>query len=319
MELIPRLFGVACFEYLVMLARIERQAYREKREAKLPTDEQIIERLNITRPTLKSIQKRIEEYRLVDDRDGRFRIGIEPMRELAKLTPRCRKSEGSGRFERDEFGKCRERTKPQPVMVRVPGSLQEIPIDQACSDHGGKGHTCECPLHRVFEKPSVDSKPTYENSCKVDFPEHSPDLRPEPPHPKPESANLPAESGRPEPSVPQLTVLPEAEFQIDELSLRLNQKLRRKIGSNVPDSSLLEIYRMVHTNLAWEMLSTAVDNVWEKCRRWRFVELLAADAGDAAREEQVAPSKPVRGETTLERFKRLVAEDQKRKKNGTGV
>jgi hypothetical protein len=150
--------------------------------------------------------------------NGRCTLHYAPVTKFAKtIVLEPKESPNSGRYELGPDGKalrgpdgkpvCRQRTKPESVMVRVPGTKAEVPIDEACTAHGGQGAQCSCPLHHVLStaKNEAIESTSCEDSVKCTLPEPASPPPESPPQAAPVS---PAQSGE----QPADTMISEAEL-----------------------------------------------------------------------------------------------------------
>jgi len=172
--------------------------------------------------------------------NGRCTLHYAPVTKFAKtIVLEPKESPNSGRYELGPDGKalrgpdgkpvCRQRTKPESVMVRVPGTSAEIPIDEACTAHGGQGAKCSCPLHHVnLSDPKNGS--TESTSCE----ESVKCTLPEPASPPPESPPIvaPPTSGAEVLEQPADASVTPAEFHS-----AVDQLCHRKFGE-YPDEAL---------------------------------------------------------------------------------
>jgi hypothetical protein len=127
----------------------------------------------------------------------RFSVGLEGIDALAaEGPPPARKAP-----------KCKPRTEPERVevvIVRVPGSQGELPINDACSNAGGKGAKCACPLHAISATRFVDTEavngtlPRTQSGlangewAQTPLPSHAP-VKPQKPLPRPVAPLSPTE------------------------------------------------------------------------------------------------------------------------------
>jgi hypothetical protein len=74
-------------------------------------------------------------------RNAKFRVNLHAIEKLAAQGPPPPR----------KAPKCSPRTEPEreAVMVRLPGTAAEVPIDDACTAAGGHGAKCGCPLHAI--------------------------------------------------------------------------------------------------------------------------------------------------------------------------
>lgn len=156
------------------------------KEAVIP-DRVLLKRANCSEQHLRSAKLRLEKLGLISERKGtgrnrRYSIDFEAYQKIgtAEVPKRtCKKP---------DVPECKPRTKPEPVMVQLPGTTELVAIDEVCK----AGAECTCEAHKL-QYASVDSK-----GVNKEIPQENLRIgKPAPPHPSPPDgdAKAPAESG----------------------------------------------------------------------------------------------------------------------------
>lgn len=180
---------------------------KRPREASI-SDKVFLRRANCSEEHLRNSKRRLERDGLIPEATGsargrRYGINLDRFRALAKETVPKRTCS-----PRQEAPTCSPRSVPEPVMVQIPGTAGMVPIDHACSEAGGQGAQCSCPLHRISN--FVDSNGVIEKLPQVNLGLDSPALGTSPPV---LAATSPAENGDQAATLPQENLgMTESEF-----------------------------------------------------------------------------------------------------------